>query len=482
MENRKNKDDKVQPVKNLEINDLIAKKIISYTLVAALSLTAGIKIGSSDNSNTNSNSSNNNTEVLEEELVDVTYKIVAGDTLINIANKFNKKVEEIKKVNQIKDGNYIYTGETLIIPSVDKKLADDYYNNEIGTTDIVYIVQSGDTIEGISEKFGVTKNEIIEKNNIKYENRIDVGQELIIPDISIVTLEEEENYEQNENENENNNSKQEALGHNSLNCKGLGEGYFRVIDISENQGNIDWNKLEEEYKEGTFTHIILRINENIGLDRKTREFRVDSSFEKYLSECNKRSIPYGVYSFSRATTVEQVNEETNSLINYINTELNRQKKVNGETLDLTFNLSLPIYMDCFENDAVSQTKLLNSGNITQCLNIVDTWCENMENAGYFTGVYINSNTCNKLGENNLSKYTLWIANYPTSRVINAEDVTLTGNVRLDQVIRGHQITETGKINGIDGYVDVSVFDENLLQIFNAYKKSANILTKVIKKN
>lgn len=44
---------------------------------------------------------------------------------------------------------------------------------------------------------------------------------------------------------------------------------------------------------------------------------------------------------------------------------------------------------------------------------------------------------------------------------------------LDAIIRGHQVTSSGKINGINGDVDVSVFDGNILDIINAYYKNPN---------
>lgn len=46
-----------------------------------------------------------------------TYTVQAGDTLWAIAQKFNIRVEEITKANNLKDPEKIQVGQTLIIPS-----------------------------------------------------------------------------------------------------------------------------------------------------------------------------------------------------------------------------------------------------------------------------------------------------------------------------------------------------------------------------
>lgn len=457
-----------------ELKKLPKRGVAFFTAVVFI-FTLGIGIGKLNSKRADANA-RATTSMDDPDFVDMTYKIVVGDTLEGIANRFNKTVSEIAQVNSICEPYYIYAGENLIIPNVSKELADDYNTNGVEKIDITYEVQSGDTLEAISEKFGVSVDEIVKGNNIADKNSIQVGQVLQIPNVSILTV-EKERTSQEEVINEQNSQNQEALQINSLNCKNLQEGYFRVIDISELQKGIDWDKLEEEYKKGTFSHMILRINENIDSTGTKRQFTIDGDFEKNLSECNKRGIPYGVYSLSRASTEAEVNTETASLINYINNNLNTTKEVNGETLDLTFNLSLPVYMDCFEGDAVSQSNLIKTGQYGSCVNLIDLWCSNMEQAGYFTGVYTSHYNINLLGKDNLSEYTLWIADYGNNIGIDVDKVGLANRVALDGVTRGHQITSVGKINGINGNVDVSIFDGDLLDIVNAYYKNSNkILT------
>jgi len=46
---------------------------------------------------------------------------------------------------------------------------------------VYYLVQSGDTIEGISNKFGVGEDAIIRANSLADPNQLSVGEKLVIP-------------------------------------------------------------------------------------------------------------------------------------------------------------------------------------------------------------------------------------------------------------------------------------------------------------
>jgi len=44
-----------------------------------------------------------------------------------------------------------------------------------------YVVQPGDTLSGIAERFGVTEDELMAANDLQDRNRLFAGQELAIP-------------------------------------------------------------------------------------------------------------------------------------------------------------------------------------------------------------------------------------------------------------------------------------------------------------
>lgn len=106
-----------------------------------------------------------------------TKKIVIrrGDTLSALAVKYNTKVSELVKLNNIENANLIYAGESLLVPS--NSLENSNSQNE--NTEI-YIVQTGDTLSDIAQRFNTTVSIIANDNNIQNINLIYPGQKLQI--------------------------------------------------------------------------------------------------------------------------------------------------------------------------------------------------------------------------------------------------------------------------------------------------------------
>ncbi len=99
-----------------------------------------------------------------------TITIKRGDTLSCLAIKYNTTVEELVKLNNIKNPNLIYAGKKLIVPNNQK----DSANSE------TYTVKKGDTLSKIALIFNTTVNEIAKNNNIQNVNLIYPNQRLII--------------------------------------------------------------------------------------------------------------------------------------------------------------------------------------------------------------------------------------------------------------------------------------------------------------
>lgn len=100
-----------------------------------------------------------------------TIIIPYGTTLSELAVEYNTTVAKLVELNNISNPNLIYAGDTLVIPTTSA-------NN---SQSIVYVVKSGDTLSQIALNFGTTVTAIADMNNITNINLIYVGQTLKIP-------------------------------------------------------------------------------------------------------------------------------------------------------------------------------------------------------------------------------------------------------------------------------------------------------------
>lgn len=96
------------------------------------------------------------------------YTVRRGDTLWGISRKFGTSINSIVALNGIENPNLIYAGEVFKIPSARSEQT------------VIYTVKRGDTLWGISRKFGTTVENLVKLNSVKNPNLIYVGEKLII--------------------------------------------------------------------------------------------------------------------------------------------------------------------------------------------------------------------------------------------------------------------------------------------------------------
>lgn len=77
----------------------------------------------------------------------------------------------VVNANNIRNPNLIYVGEVFIIPHMTSAESSGY---------TLYTVRRGDTLWGISRKFGTTVENLVKLNSVKNPNLIYVGEKLII--------------------------------------------------------------------------------------------------------------------------------------------------------------------------------------------------------------------------------------------------------------------------------------------------------------
>ena len=125
----------------------------------------------------------------EDRLAWQRYKIKRGDNLGGIAQKFNTSIALIKQVNNV-GGTQIRAGKHLLIPvaarsldsyilSKNQRLAKKQGSQRSGIK-TTHIVQSGDTLWGLSQYYKVGTRSIAKWNGMAPKDYIKPGQKLVI--------------------------------------------------------------------------------------------------------------------------------------------------------------------------------------------------------------------------------------------------------------------------------------------------------------
>jgi murein DD-endopeptidase MepM/ murein hydrolase activator NlpD len=111
---------------------------------------------------------------------EASYTVQVGDTLTQIALKYNLSVAQLAAFNGLANPDLILAGQKLDIPTETPMPA----NSDLPQT---YTVQPGDTLFLIASRFGTTIAQLVMANNIADVDVINVGQTLIIPEQLAIT-------------------------------------------------------------------------------------------------------------------------------------------------------------------------------------------------------------------------------------------------------------------------------------------------------
>lgn len=179
---------------------------------------------------------------------------------------------------------------------------------------------------------------------------------------------------------------------------------LRVIDVSEHQGTINWDAVK-----GHIDGAILRCGYGDNIASQD-----DKQWKRNADECTRLGIPFGVYIYSYATSDAQARSEAEHVL----------RLVNG------YKLSYPIYLD-----------LEQAGTETGAIQRANIFGDIIENAGYWCGVYANTNwwTNYLVG---LERFVKWVAQYNSV-------CTYQGTYDI------WQYTSGGSVPGISGNVDMN---------------------------
>lgn len=151
---------------------------------------------------------------------------------------------------------------------------------------------------------------------------------------------------------------------------------MKGIDVSSYQGDIDF----EQVKNGGIDFVIIKAGEwNHTVDR----------FEEYYEQAKAAGLHIGFYWFCDGETLDEISQEADACI----------QALEGKQFDF------PIYMDLENQYQYDLGKEF-------CSNAVRTFCDKLEKAGYFTGLYTSTSWLNNVIDQDIKdKYTIWVADW-----------------------------------------------------------------------
>jgi LysM repeat protein len=122
----------------------------------------------------------------QDEAAQTTHVVNRGDTLFRIAQRYGVSMNDLIETNSITNPARILPGQELIIPNFDP-LPEIVENALVAGTPTSYVVQPGDTLGGISQRFGMTIDQLMLLNNIYDPNQILRGAELMVWELGTAT-------------------------------------------------------------------------------------------------------------------------------------------------------------------------------------------------------------------------------------------------------------------------------------------------------
>lgn len=221
---------------------------------------------------------------------------------------------------------------------------------------------------------------------------------------------------------------------------------MKVIDVSEFNGSINWEEVAKDC-DGAIIRVGYR-----GYSKGT--IVTDKRFSENIVNANKTGLKLGVYFVTQAITEVEARIEAR-----YTTQL-----VKG------FKLDLPIFIDT-ENGSPSGTGRADAGKlgVEKRTDIMRAFCSEIQNEGYAAGIYASEYWLNRLlNMSRLNNLFIWAAKYS----INEPGLNWDA----------WQYTSKGKINGINGYVDISKWkdsDKTEKQKEKAKKKTIEEIAKEV---
>lgn len=159
------------------------------------------------------------------------------------------------------------------------------------------------------------------------------------------------------------------------------------IDVSQFQGDIDWQRVKDAGIEFAMIRVGYRSYGG-------GEIKFDERFADNLKAADEAGIKTGVYFFSQAVTTQEAVEEADAVIDAI----------------APYNITYPVVFDWeLIYDDKARTDIVTVDMLADCC---ISFCERVKSAGYTPMIYQNKGTSMyKLDLPRIAEYDFWLAEY-----------------------------------------------------------------------
>lgn len=213
--------------------------------------------------------------------------------------------------------------------------------------------------------------------------------------------------------------------------------YARGIDVSSNNGAVDWQAVKADGVD----FAIIRCG--YGMDQPGQD---DIRYIENVTGCEAAGIPYGVYIYSYADTVERAVSEADHVL----------RLIRGR------NLSYPVYFDMEDQSIFSKT------TPQQREQIASAFCRRIEAAGYEAAIYASQYAfTNDLPEETFDQWGRWVAHY-------------SSQCGYEGTYQMWQATNQGAVAGVQGPVDINFLISDQIFVKPEIKKAATAGKKAAK--
>ncbi|MDP4120607.1 MAG: glycoside hydrolase family 25 protein [Bacillota bacterium] len=191
------------------------------------------------------------------------------------------------------------------------------------------------------------------------------------------------------------------------------------IDVSEYQGDIDWNKIKAQ----GIQFAMIRVG---GRGYGNGQIYEDKNFKKNIEAAEKVGLKVGIYFLSQAVSADEAKEEANFVLDSIK----------------NYNIIYPVALDweIIANETARTDNVAPQG----LTDIAKTFCNTIKASGYKPIIYLSTKLAVlKYDLSQVTDLPLWIAEYDK-----------TPSFYYDFAM--WQYSSTAKVDGIQGNVDLDI--------------------------